>query len=311
MGSAPGGRGEGGLAPEVPALSSGARRGWGGGVGWRRGRVSGVGLRVWAGLVLAAIYLPVLVLMVFSFNRSKLGGIWRGFTFEWYERLLHNRAILSALERSLAVAAAATAISVVLGSLAAMGLWALREQSRRAGGGGRARARAAGAGTAGAVGLFHLPIVTPDIIQAIALLAFFAAIGFARGLATIVIAHATFGTAYVFVIVRSALAHYRSSYDEAAMDLGARPLQVLLRVRIPILIPSILAGALLVFTLSFDDFLIAFFNAGRRSTTLPIQVYSMIKFGVTPEVNALFTIIFVVTSALIGLFFLLERREVS
>ncbi len=259
----------------------------------RRSRASTAALGAWSGLVLAGLYAPVAGLIAFSFNRSRYGGAWTGFTLEWYAALTRNEAILVALRRSLGVALAATAIAVVLGTLGALGVMGLSERRRRARG--------------AAETLFHLPIVTPDIVQALALALFFHAVGVAKGLTTIAIAHAGFGTAYVYVVVSSALAHYRPTWDQAAMDLGARPLAVLLRVRLPILAPSVFAAALLVFTLSFDDFLIAFFNAGVRSTTLPIKVYSMIKFGVSPEVNALFTLVFAVTAVFMVAYFVLEK----
>jgi spermidine/putrescine transport system permease protein len=234
----------------------------------------------WAGrtiliLVFGFLYLPIAVLVGLSFNASGLPTVWSGFTFQWYGALASNGDILGAASNTLIVAVFATLISTVLGTLLALGL----ENRRRN-------------GTA-VEALVFAPMVIPDIVLAVGLLSFFSRLGLPLGLHTIVVSHVIFCLAFVCSIVRARLKHFDHSIVEASRDLGASAFTTFRRVTCPVLLPAIIAGALLSFTLSIDEFIIAFFTAGagRSSITLPMQIYSMIRFGITPEINALATLV--------------------
>lgn len=238
-------------------------------------------LKTWAGFVYAFLYAPIVILVVFSFNDSKRNAVWHGFTCKWYGELLSNQEVLSALGKSLEIALAATALATVLGTLAALGL-----------------SRGPFPGRTVFNGLIFLPIVIPEIIMGVSLLTLFVSWGFTLGLHTVILAHAAFSTSFVAVVVRARLQGYDRTLSEAAADLGANPWITFYKVTLPIILPGIVSGALLAFTLSFDDFVITFFNSGAGATTLPIKVYSMIKFGVSPVINAVSTIMLTVTFAL-------------
>ncbi|AHF04278.1 putrescine/spermidine ABC transporter permease [Marichromatium purpuratum 984] len=238
----------------------------------------------------AFLYVPILLLIVYSFNESRLVTVWSGFSIKWYRELLHNQQLLEAAWLSVRIAAANATLAVVLGTLAANAL--VRH--------GRFRGRNA----------FELlltaPLVMPDVIIGLSMLLLFVAMQHGlgwpdgRGFTTIAIAHITFSTAYVAVVVRTRLAQMDASLEEAAMDLGARPLTVYLRITLPLIAPALLSGWLLAFTLSLDDLVIASFVSGPGSTTLPMVVYSSVRMGVSPQINALATLIVaVVTLAVI------------
>ena len=247
-----------------------------------------------AGITLFLLHLPVLVLMVFSFNRSRFGMNWGGFTLEWYARLLERGDILEALRASLVVALASTALATVFGTLIALAL-----------------ARHVFPGRRLYQGLLYLPIVTPEIVVGISLLVLFAASGATLGLGTITIAHVAFNISFVAVVVLARLHGMGYDLEEAAMDLGADPLTTFFRVTLPQILPGVVAGALLAFTMSFDDFVITFFVAGVGSTTLPLLVYSMVRRGVEPTINAISTIILFVTTIAILLAYRLREGEGS
>jgi spermidine/putrescine transport system permease protein len=245
-------------------------------------------------LVLAFLYLPIAVLIWLSFNESGLPTAWTGFSVKWYESVLRNAPLLQAALNTLIVALAATAIATVLGTLFAYGTE-------------RARRRTA------LDGLVFVPMVVPDIVLAIALLSFFNLVvveqwGLQLGLWSVILAHATFAIAFVAAIVRTRFRDLDFSTLEASRDLGATELQTFLRVTLPVIAPGVVAGALVAFTLSLDEFVIAFFTAGADQT-FPIKVYSMIRFGVTPEINAIATIVVVVSSALILASLLVRRNK--
>ncbi|MBS3895609.1 ABC transporter permease subunit [Silanimonas sp.] len=231
----------------------------------------------------AFLYLPMASVIVFSFNETRSISVWGGFSFEWYLRLFSNEAVLSAVRISLLIAAIASTLAVVLGTLAALAL------SRF----GRFRGR----------GLLSLmsaaPLVMPDVMLGISALFLFISlqqlIGWpeGRGIDTITIAHVTLCVCYVTVVVRSRLVQGDQSLEEAAMDLGARPWKVFFLVTLPLIWPALLAGWLLAFTLSLDDVVIASFTSGPGSTTLPVLILSKVRFGVTPEINALATLVIV------------------
>lgn len=225
--------------------------------------------------VFGFLYLPIAVLVLLSFNRAGLPTTWTGFSTHWYGELFNNRDILRAASNTLVVAVFATLLATVLGTLLAIGM----EARRRKGSALEALAFA--------------PMVIPDIVLAVALLSFFSQLGATLGLHTIIISHVIFDLAFVCAIVRARLKNFDYSIVEASRDLGASAWTTFWRVMFPVLAPAIVAGALLAFTLSVDEFIIAFFTAGagRSSITLPIQIYSMIRFGITPEINALATLV--------------------
>lgn len=243
------------------------RSGAAGGPGWLR-------LPFW--LTYLFLYAPIAVLMIMSFNRAKTPYTWDGFSLDWYGRLAENEAISGGLANTLIVAFGATALSTVLGTLLAVGL-ARHTRSRLLD------------------ALSMLPAILPDLVLAIGLLVFYTAVKMTLGLHSVLIAHTVFGMAFVSAVVRARLSHMDGSLEEASRDLGATPLTTFFTVTLPTLAPGILAGALLAFTLSLDEFVIAFFTAAPSEPTLPIVIYSMVRFGVTPEINALATLLLAVS----------------
>lgn len=254
-------------------------------------------------LAYSFLYLPIAVLVLFSFSASRYASIWGGFSLEWYAKLFHNPDIAQALLNSLLIAAATTLIATVLGTLAAVGLERLPD-----------RRRASHYDAA-----LTLPILMPDIVQGIALLLFFVLVFNALeyvldwrptlGRTTVIMAHAAFAISYVAVVVRARLSGMDKRLEEAAMDLGANEWQVFQRITLPLIWPGVLSGGLLAFTLSLDEFVITFFTSGPGATTLPIQVWSMVKRGVTPEINALSTLMLLASIALVTLSVVLQRRR--
>jgi len=251
----------------------------------------------------AFLYVPVLLLVVYSFNESRLVTVWSGFSTKWYLALLENQQLLDAAWLSIRIAAVNATLAAVLGTFAANAL--VRH--------GRFRGRG------GFDLLLTAPLVMPEVIIGLSLLLLFVAmervIGWpeGRGFTTIAIAHITFSMAYVAVVVRSRLALMDRSLEEAAMDLGARPLTVYRRITLPLIAPALLSGWLLAFTLSLDDLVIASFVAGPGSTTLPMVVYSSVRMGVSPQINALATLIvlFVSVAVIIAGLALRERSRPS
>ncbi len=247
--------------------------------------------RLVLGGVLLILYAPVLTIFVYSFSESQFSMIWRGFSLKWYAELFRDRDLGDGLLRSLLVGAAASTAAVVLGTLAALGLHGWPARARRAG-----------------QGLLALPLVVPDMILAVALGLFFHAVGVDKGWLTVVLAHAAFGLAYAFVVVAAAVSDLDPNLYAAALDCGATPRQAFWRVLVPTLAPSLLVAWLLVFALSFDDFLVTFFTKGPGTDTLPIKIYARMRFGVRPDVNALFALLFLATLAGVLLTLRLNRR---
>lgn len=223
-------------------------------------------------------YLPILILVVNSFNASRFSTVWEGFSFKWYVQLFNDRKIWHALRNTGTVALGSTLLSMVLGTMAALGLHRYRSVLQRF-----------------HYGLVYLPLVVPDILMGLSLLLFFVMLSVPLGLMTITLAHVTFCISYVAMVVLARLQDFDFQVIEAAEDLGAGKWMVLWKVLLPLLAPGILAGGLLAFTLSIDDFVISFFVAGPGSTTLPIQIYSMIKHGNPPVINALSTLLLCLT----------------
>lgn len=242
--------------------------------------------------VYAFLHLPILVLVAFSFNDSKFSASWMGFTLDWYYRLLERPDILRGLKASLIVGGASTVISAVLGTLVALALARHRFRGRTA-----------------FEGFLYVPIVTPEIVVGISLLILFALVKIPLGLTTIIIAHVAFSLSFVVIVVLARLEGMDQHLEEAAMILGADEITTFWKVTVPQLWPGILSGALLAFTMSFDDFVITSFVSGSGSSTLPIVVYGMVRRNIEPSINAISTIILLVTTALIYLADRLARER--
>lgn len=245
-------------------------------------------MRAWVGLVMLFLYAPLFVLMIFSFNDSKRNVVWRGFTTKYYEKALGNDVLVEALVNSLTIAALATVASLVLGAVAAVMLWRFRFPLKSA-----------------VDGTISLPIIVPEICMGVAFLIFFAKwlqwptdLIWPFNLGAIIIAHITFCFPFVTMVVRSRLASFNREQEEAAKDLGAGEWAVFRDVLIPHMKPALVAGALLSFTLSLDDFVITYFTSGPDTITFPVKVYSMVRFSVTPEVNAASTLLIILTIVL-------------
>jgi spermidine/putrescine transport system permease protein len=241
-------------------------------------------MRAWVGLTMVFLYAPLIVLMIFSFNDSKRNVVWKGFTLKYYEKALNNNSLVEALVNSLTIAFLATIISLVIGALAAVMLWRFRFPLKSA-----------------VEGTMTLPIIVPEICLGVAFLIFFARVDWPTGLpwplnlSAITIAHITFCFPFVAMVVRARLASFNREEEEAAKDLGASEWQAFRDVLLPHMKPGLVAGALLAFTLSLDDFVITFFTSGPDTITFPVKVYSMVRFSVTPEVNAASTLLILLT----------------
>jgi spermidine/putrescine transport system permease protein len=258
-------------------------------------RLSGLvepGLRVWTALVYAFLFLPIIVVIIFSFNASRLVDVWTGFSLRWYGTAWTDPSIVNALKTSLIVAGLNAVLAITFGTLAAIGMQRVGRRLRTA-----------------FETMVYGTIVTPEIVIAIASLLFFVTVNVDLGIPTIVIAHVVYNTSIVALIVRARLVGMDRTLEEAAADLGATPIQTLRRVTIPLLYPAILAGGLLAFTFSFDDFVLTFFVSGATSTTLPLKIFSMLRFGISPVINAVATVMLVVTLTCILGASLLVRRH--
>jgi spermidine/putrescine transport system permease protein len=237
-------------------------------------------LTAFAVLVFAFLFAPIVVLIIFSFNDSRRTFVWHAFTTDWYAKLLVNDALLAAVGTTLQVGLVAVVVSTIIGSLLGLGL---------------ARLRFRGHGSTET--LLLLPMVTPEIVMGLSLLLFFVALFDSRGsFAQLSIAHVTFCISFVAVVVRSRAAGMNPHLEEAARDLGASAWGAFRYVTLPLIMPGIVAGGLLALSLSIDDYVVSAFNAGIGSTTLPLYIYSAIKFGVSPEINAISTIVVAITA---------------
>jgi spermidine/putrescine transport system permease protein len=237
------------------------------------------------------LYAPILVLIGLSFNKSGLPTAWTGATLDWYGRLFSNAALGSALVNTLIVAIASTVLSTILGVGVGLALRGIKAP-------------------AALEALLFAPMIIPDIVLAIALASFFYMVSFSLGLISIVLSHVVFCVAFVAAVVRTRLAGFDPALIEASIDLGADPWTTFRRVTLPVIFPGVLAAALLAFTLSIDEFIIAYFTsgAGSASTTMPMKIFSMVRFGVTPDINALATLLLVTSFALVLASQRLERR---
>lgn len=263
------------------------------GTGSRKKRMSRWGSRLLTAHGVAGylfLYLPILILVIFSFNASQYAAAWRGFTLRWYGTLFADEAIRASLRNTAIVAGVSTFVSTVFGTMVAL-----------------AMERYDFPGKLLFDSLLYLPIIIPDIAMAVMLLLFFVLSKMQLGLVTIIISHIAFNISFVAVVVRARLAYFDMSLEEAAQDLYANEWQTFRRVTLPLIMPGVLGGALLAFTLSIDDFVITFFTAGPGSTTLPLYIYSMVKQGVTPEINALSSLMMVASMGLVMLSLLIQR----
>lgn len=244
----------------------------------------------------AFLYLPIVLLIIFSFNESKLVTVWAGFSTKWYVSLMHNQAILDAAWVTIRVGVLSATFATILGTLAALALTRYT----------RFRGRVLFSG------MVFAPLVMPEVITGLSLLLLFVAVGLDRGFLTVTLAHITFTMCFVAVVVQSRLVTFDRSLEEAAMDLGATPVRTFLSVTLPVIMPAIVSGWMLAFTLSLDDLVIASFTSGPGATTLPMKIYSQVRLGVTPEINAACTILIaVVTVGVIAASIVNKRREVQ
>lgn len=245
-------------------------------------------------LVYLFLYIPIAVLMLLSLNRAGMPTAWTGVSLHWYGQLLENQAMLRAALNTLIVASVSTVLATLIGTLLALGV----EQRRQ---------------SSALDALLFAPMIIPDIVLAIALLSFYSLLQFTLGLHSIILSHVVFNIAFVCAVVRTRLKHFDYSIIEASIDLGASEFTTFRRITVPAILPGVVAGAMLAFTLSFDEFIIAFFTAGagQSSTTLPMQIYSMIRFGVTPEINAMATVVMAVSFTLVLLSQRLNRAAVT
>lgn len=245
--------------------------------------------KIYSGIIFAFLFAPIVILLVFSFNESKSLSVFSGFSFKWYRELFNDRNTLETVRNTLLLAACATVISTVMGTAAALGIDRIRSRWYRA----------------AMNTVTDIPMTNPDIITGISLMLMFVFVGRLFGAAnslsfwTILIAHVTFCLPYVILQVLPKLQQMDKSLPEAAMDLGCTPMQAFFKVELPEMLPGIITGAIMAFTLSLDDFVISYFTSGNGFETLPIRIYSMTKKTVTPKMYALATIIFFVTMSLL------------
>jgi spermidine/putrescine transport system permease protein len=258
-------------------------------------------IQAWLAFTVFYLYAPLITLMAFSFNDSKRNIVWRGFTWKYYQATFADTDLITAFGNSLTIAAISTAVSVILGAMTALLLWRFRFPFKAA--------------LEGALGL---PIVVPEICMGVAMLVFFTQVlpwptetVWPFNLGAIIISHISFSFSFVAIVIRGRLASFNRELEEAAKDLGAGEWRVFWDVIVPHMRPGLLAGALLAFTLSLDDFVITFFTSGPDTITFPVKVYSMVRFSVTPEVNAASTILIVLTVALTAVALRLQGTDVA
>ncbi len=244
----------------------------------------------------AFLYLPILLLVIFSFNESKLVTVWGGFSTKWYVSLFHNTGLKDAAWVTVRVGLLSASMATILGTLGAL---ALTRYTRFH-------------GRILFSGMIYAPLVMPEVITGLSLLLLFVAIGFDRGFWTVTLAHTTLTMCFVAVVVQSRLVTFDRSLEEAAMDLGATPVTTFMRITLPIIMPAVVSGWMLAFTLSLDDLVIASFTSGPGATTLPMKIYSQVRLGVTPEINAVCTLMIAfVAVGVLATGILGKRREVQ
>ncbi|SMC23264.1 ABC-type spermidine/putrescine transport system, permease component II [Clostridium acidisoli DSM 12555] len=258
----------------------------------RRGKLSKGILSAYSFIIYFILYAPIIILVIFSFNKSKLNAVWQGFTLNWYSVLAGDGDVILALQHSLTIAVISTILSTVIGTLAAVGMYKYKFKGKTV-----------------LDGLLYVPIIIPEIVMGISLLVFFTQTKITLGLLTLVLAHVTFSVSYVVIVVRARMKNFDRSLEEAAMDLGANGIQTFTKVTLPVIMPGIVAGALMAFTLSLDDVIISFFVSGAGYETLPLRIYSMVKIGVSPEINALSTVMLAITLSIAVISELMQLKK--
>lgn len=242
--------------------------------------------------VLAFLYLPLIILALYSFNDSRINAVWTGFTLKWYQALFQNTRVLEALTNTLIIGFFSTIISTALGTMAAIAMHRYRYKFK-----------------AVINGLVYLPILIPEIVMGLSLLVLFSQAHLPLGKPTLILAHITFCVSFVVITVGARMEGMRNDLEQAASDLYATPWQTFRYITLPLIMPGIIAGALIAFTLSIDDFVISFFVAGPNSTTLPLYIYAMVKRGISPEINALSTLMMCATVSMVVLAEILQPRH--
>ena len=241
----------------------------------------------------AFLYIPILLLVIFSFNESKLVTVWAGFSTKWYVSLLSNKSVLDAAWVTIRIGLVSATIATVLGTMAALTLVRYRRFN----------------GRMLFSGMAYAPLVMPEVITGLSLLLLFVAMGMDRGFWTVLIAHITFTMCFVAVVVQSRLLTFDESVEEAAMDLGASPFTTFFHVTLPIIMPAVFSGWVLAFTLSLDDLVTSAFTTGPGTTTLPMKIYSQVKLGVTPEINAVSTIMIAIVTVGVVIASIITKRQ--
>lgn len=247
---------------------------------------------MYACLIYIFLYLPIVIVIIYSFNTSEMNIKFEGFTLSWYVRMFDNIELMEALKTTLIVAIASTALSVFIGTISAFGMFKYKFRGKSA-----------------VDSLMYIPIVIPEIVLGISLLAFFTALNIPMGLLTLIIAHVTFSVPFVIITVRARLSGYDMSVEEAAMDLGANQWRTFKRVTFPIIAPGVMSGAMLALTMSLDDVIVSFFTCGPNDVTLPIKIFGMVRKGVSPDVNALSTVMILATALIMITSKLLENAS--
>lgn len=245
-------------------------------------------------LVFIFLFLPIIILVVYSFNKSRMNIIFEGFTLEWYKTMFTNRDLLEAFTNTMIIAITSTVVSTIIGTIGAVGLYKYDFPFK------------------GLINkLIYIPIVIPEIVLGISLLSIYTLMKLELGMPTLILSHIAFSIPFVIVSVRSNLSQMIITYEEAAQDLGANPINTFFKVTLPTIMPGVISGATLAFTLSLDDVVISYFTAGPGSNTLPLKIYSMIKTGITPDVNALSTIMLLVTITILTLSAIKQSRSIA
>ena len=257
-------------------------------------------MRRWTGFNIASIalgfsflYLPIVLLIIYSFNESRLVTVWSGFSTKWYVEMLSNQGLMDAAWVTVRVALVSATIATVLGTMAAVSLIRFTRFK----------------GRTLFTGMVYAPLVMPEVITGLSLLLLFVSIDLGRGFWTVTLAHITFSMCYVAVVVQSRLVSFDTSLEEAAQDLGCPPFRAFMQVTLPVIFPAVIAGWMLAFTLSLDDLVIASFTSGPGATTLPMKIYSQVRLGVTPEINAVCTVLIAIVTIGVITASLIQKRN--
>ena len=249
--------------------------------------------KLYIGLVLFFLYLPIIILIIYSFNSSKMNIIFDNFTFDWYKNLFYNNELLEAFFNTMIIAIVSTVLSTVIGTISAIGLFKYNFKLKSF-----------------INILIYIPIVIPEIVLGISLLSMYTLVKLDLGIFTLILSHIAFSIPFVIVSVRSTLSNMIKTYEEAAYDLGASKFATFYKVTLPLIMPGVVSGATLAFTLSLDDVVISYFTAGPGSNTLPLKIYSMIKTGITPDVNALSTLMLAATIIILSSSVIIQSRKI-